>query len=73
MKEVIRIEGYFDYWNFCKCSAGYSGVAVFSKFKPISIFEDLEEPEHSQEGRVLTLEYEHFYLVVAYLPNAGDR
>lgn len=55
LKERIKMDGYFDYWNFCKCSAGYSGVAVFSKFQPISIFEDLDEKEHSQEGRVLTL------------------
>jgi hypothetical protein len=54
-KSPIEIHGYSGYWNFCKCSAGYSGVAIFSKYLPISIFEDLEEPAFSQEGRVLTL------------------
>jgi exodeoxyribonuclease-3 len=48
-------------------------VAIFSKYEPISIFEDLEEPEYSQEGRVLTLEYELFYLVVVYMPTAGMK
>jgi exodeoxyribonuclease III len=72
-KEKIKLAGYNDYWNFCKCSAGYSGVAVFSRFRPLSIFEDLEEAAYSQEGRVLTLEYEQFYLVVVYMPSAGDK
>ena len=40
-KEKIKIPGYHDYWNFCKCSAGYSGVAVFAKYEPLSTFEDL--------------------------------
>lgn len=53
----IQLEGYHPYWNFCKSSAGYSGVAIFSKHLPISVVEDLPEPEHSQEGRVLTLEF----------------
>jgi exodeoxyribonuclease III len=72
-KERIKLPGYNDYWNFCKCSAGYSGVAVFTKFPPISRMEDLEEAAYSQEGRVLTLEYEQFYLVVVYVPSAGSK
>lgn len=40
-KGPIEIKGYSGYWNFCKVSAGYSGVAIFSKFLPLSIFEDL--------------------------------
>ena len=46
---------------------------MFSKFLPISIFEDLEEPAYSQEGRVITLEFEHFYLISVYVPSAGDK
>ena len=42
-KEKIKIPGYNGYWNFCKCSSGYSGVAVFTKIPPISIVEDLEK------------------------------
>lgn len=56
-KNPIMIEGYSGYWNFCKVSAGYSGVAIFSKFLPISFSEDLDEAAYSQEGRVLTLEF----------------
>ena len=70
-QKPIEIEGYQGYWNFCKVSAGYSGVAVFSKVEPISVVEDLTEVGNSQEGRVLTLEYERFYLVACYVPNAG--
>lgn len=40
-KEPIKLPGYHGYWNFCKCSAGYSGVAIFSKYLPISVTEDL--------------------------------
>lgn len=66
-------KGYFQYWNCCKCSKGYSGVAVFSLVKPISVQADLGIPEHDQEGRTLTLEFEKFYLVSCYVPNAGEK
>lgn len=56
-KEAIKLPGYHGYWNFCKVSAGYSGVAIFSKYLPISVKEDLPEAEHSQEGRVITVEF----------------
>ena len=69
----IELEGYHPYWNFCKSAAGYSGVAIFSKHLPISVVEDLPEAEHSQEGRVLTLEFEKFYLMTAYIPNSGQK
>lgn len=44
----INLDGYHPYWNFCKSSAGYSGVAIFSKHLPISVTEDLPQAEHSQ-------------------------
>ena len=80
-KEVLDTEqigkkmptGYFQYWNCCKCSKGYSGVAIFSKYKPLSVKADLGIPEHDQEGRTLTLEFEKFYLVSCYVPNAGEK
>lgn len=72
-KDPIKLPGYHSYWNFCKCSAGYSGVAVFSKYLPISVAEDLPQKEHSQEGRVITVEFEKFYLITAYIPNAGQK
>ena len=66
-------KGYFQYWNCCKCSKGYSGVAIFSQIKPLSVKADLGVPEHDQEGRTLTLEFEKFYLVSCYVPNAGQK
>ena len=48
-------------------------MAVFSKIKPISVVEDLPQSEHSQEGRVLILEYRQFYLITSYIPNAGQK
>lgn len=47
-KKPPVIEGYNCYWNFCKISSGYSGVAIFSKVEPISVVEDLPQPDHSQ-------------------------
>jgi AP endonuclease 1 len=72
-KDPIKLTGYHGYWNFCKCSAGYSGVAIFSKYLPLSVTEDLPQKEHSQEGRVITIEFEDFYLLTAYIPNAGQK
>ena len=70
-KSPILLHGYSGYWNFCKCSAGYSGVAIFSKFLPLSMKEDLPQANHCKEGRVITLEFEKFYLLAVYSPNSG--
>lgn len=59
---------YEQYWNYAE-KKGYSGTAVFTKIKPLSVRYGLEE-DHEPEGRVLTLEYESFYLVNVYTPNA---
>ena len=72
-KQPVTISGYNGYWSFCRVSSGYSGVAIFSKAFPIAVSEDLEEEELSQEGRVLTVEFEHFYLVAVYVPSAGQK
>jgi exodeoxyribonuclease III len=72
-KQPIKLTGYHGYWNFCKCSAGYSGVAIFSKYLPLAVTEDLPQKEHSQEGRVINVEFEEFYLITAYIPNAGQK
>ncbi|MGO4370647.1 exodeoxyribonuclease III, partial [Paenibacillus sp. MCAF20] len=61
-------EHYHQFWNYAE-KKGYSGTAIFSKLKPISIRYGLEENEEF-EGRVITLEFEHFYLVNVYTPNA---
>lgn len=58
------------YWNSAE-KKGYSGTAVFSKIKPISIFNGMNIAEHDQEGRIVTLEFEEFFLVNVYVPNSG--
>ena len=65
----LELEGYHDYWNYA-VKKGYSGTAVFSKEEPISVKKGLGIEEHDNEGRVLTLEYENFYLVNVYTPNS---
>ena len=55
-------EGYFEYWNSAE-KKGYSGTAIFTKHKPISVSYGIGIPEHDHEGRAITLEYENFYLI----------
>jgi exodeoxyribonuclease-3 len=62
-------EGYNVYWNSA-VKKGYSGTAVFSKIKPIKVEYGIGKEEHDQEGRVITLEFEEFYLVNCYTPNS---
>ncbi|KAL6853511.1 hypothetical protein ACP4OV_019540 [Aristida adscensionis] len=66
------IEGYDNsYWSCSVSRLGYSGTAVISRVKPISVQYGLGIPAHDQEGRVITLEFDGFYLVNAYVPNSG--
>lgn len=62
-------EGYNAYWNSA-VKKGYSGTAVFSKIKPLNVSYGINIEEHDQEGRVITLEYDKFYLVNCYTPNS---
>ena len=64
---------YAKYWNFSITKKGYSGVGVLSKILPISCKYGIGIEEHDGEGRVVTLEFEDFYLVSVYVPNSGDR
>jgi len=64
---------YIQFWNCCKGKKGYSGVAIFSKIKPLSVKYDIGKEEHDQEGRTITLEFDKFYLVSCYVPNAGQK
>ena len=66
--EVI-LDKYYQYWNSA-IKKGYSGTAIFTKQKPISVSYGIGKEEHDQEGRVITLEYEKFYLVNCYTPNS---
>ena len=65
----LDLEGYYDYWNYAE-KKGYSGTAVFTKDRPLSVKYGLGIEEHDKEGRVITLEYEEFYLVNVYTPNS---
>jgi len=60
---------YSQYWNYAQ-KKGYSGTAVFTRIKPLSVLYGLEEELPDPEGRILTLEYDNFYLVNVYTPNA---
>lgn len=70
-KALEPLNGYNLYSNSA-IKKGYSGVATLSKKKPISVKSDIGIEEHDAEGRVLTLEYEEFYLVNVYVPNSGN-
>lgn len=62
-------EGYHAYWNYAE-KKGYSGTAIFTKQKPLHVFYGIGKEEHDKEGRVITLEYENFYMVTVYTPNS---
>lgn len=68
----LDLPGYELYWNYAE-KKGYSGTAVFTKTTPISVSRGLGIPEHDMEGRVLTLEFEEYYLVCVYTPNSQDE
>lgn len=65
----FHMEGYEVYWNSA-IKKGYSGTAIFTKTTPISVSYDLGLDKHNDEGRVITLEFESYYLVTVYTPNA---
>lgn len=66
-------DGYFTYFTNSKERKGYSGVAIFSKKEPLSVHYGLKEGKYDNEGRVITLEFENFYYVASYVPNAGEE
>ena len=65
----LEVPGYEQYWNSA-VKKGYSGTAVFTRIKPLSVTNGIGIEEHDQEGRVITAEYENFYLVCCYTPNS---
>lgn len=67
-----EIEGYQSYWNYA-VKKGYSGTAIYTKHQPLSVSYGIGIEEHDQEGRVITLELEGFYLVTVYTPNSQDE
>ena len=68
----LELPGYELYWNSAE-KKGYSGTAVFTRIKPLSVTCGIGIPEHDTEGRVITVEYEDFYLVCCYTPNAQNE
>jgi exodeoxyribonuclease-3 len=68
----LKFEGYESYWNYAE-KKGYSGTAVFTRVKPLSVSYGIGIDEHDHEGRVITLEFQDFYLVCCYTPNSQDE
>ena len=68
----FTLEGYEEYWNSAE-KKGYSGTAVFTKERPLSVSYGIGLPEHDSEGRVITAEYPEFYLVNVYTPNSQQE
>jgi exodeoxyribonuclease-3 len=68
----LELEGYYQYWNYAE-RKGYSGTAIFTKKEPLSVSYGIGVEEHDREGRVITLEYESFYMVTVYTPNSQSE
>ena len=68
----LQLPGYYQYWNYA-VKKGYSGTAVFTKKEPLSVSYGIGIEEHDQEGRVITLEFEDYYLVTVYTPNSQSE
>ena len=68
----FKPEGYQSYYNSA-VKKGYSGTAIFTRHTPIDVYRGIDMEEHDQEGRVLTLEYDNFYLINVYTPNAQEE
>lgn len=67
----LDLPGYEQYWNYAE-KKGYSGTAIFTKHKPLSVRYGIGVEEHDHEGRVITLEYDNFYMITVYVPNSQD-
>ena len=68
----LELEGYRQYWNYA-VRKGYSGTAIFTKHSPLSEAYGIGMEEHDKEGRVITLEFESYYLVTVYSPNSQNE
>ncbi len=65
----LDLPGYYQYWNYAE-KKGYSGTAIYTKEEPLSVSYGIGIEEHDKEGRVITLEFEDFYMVTVYTPNS---
>ena len=68
----MDLPGYHQYWNYAD-KKGYSGTAIFTKREPLSVTYGMGIDEHDHEGRVITLEFDDFYLITVYTPNSQDE
>lgn len=68
----LKFDGYESYWNYAD-KKGYSGTAIYTRIKPLSVSNDIGIDEHDHEGRVITMEFDDFYLVCVYVPNSQDE
>ena len=68
----LGFPGYTSYWNYA-LKKGYSGTAIYTRHIPLSVRYGLGIEQHDQEGRVITLEYDKFFLVCVYVPNSQDE
>ena len=68
----LDLPGYHQYWNYAE-KKGYSGTAIFSKEEPLSVSYGINIEKHDHEGRVITLEFDQFYMVTVYTPNSQDE
>jgi exodeoxyribonuclease-3 len=68
----LDLDGYYQYWNYAE-KKGYSGTAIFTKVEPLNVSYGMGIEEHDKEGRIITLEFEEFYLVTVYTPNSKSE
>lgn len=68
----LPLEGYYQYWNYAE-KKGYSGTAIFTKKEPLAVTNGIGIDEHNTEGRVITLEFQDFFLVTCYTPNSQNE
>ena len=68
----LEIEGYHYYLNSA-VKKGYSGTLIYSKEKPLNVFYGMNKEEHDQEGRLITLEFENYYVITCYTPNSQNE
>lgn len=68
----LDLQGYYQYWNYAE-KKGYSGTALFTKNKPLSVSFGIGIEEHDKEGRVITAEFENYYVVTCYTPNSQNE
>ncbi len=68
----LELDGYYQYWNYAE-RKGYSGTAIFTKVKPLSVSYGINIEEHDKEGRVITLELDDYYVITVYTPNSQNE